>query len=61
MRSVIASVSYNDFRNKWYIEVESEDGKEITAQELVDAVADYLMYEGELDIVMKRNLEKMDS
>jgi len=30
-------------------------------QEIVDAVGDYLMYEGELDIIKKRNLNEMDS
>jgi len=61
MRSVTCYVTYNALRTKWFVEVESDDHKELTAQEIVDAVGDYLMYEGELDIIKKRNLNEMDS
>jgi len=48
-------------RDQWQITVYDPKGKEISAQDLIDAVADVLLNEGELDVVSYRSPEDMDS
>lgn len=60
-RAVLVDFEATHKRNKWIISVESEDGKELTSQEILDAVGDVFLTQGELDVVTKRSFTDFDA
>lgn len=49
MRGVQVEVAFTEDRSSWQFVVESHDNKELSAQDIIDALSDFLLSEGELD------------
>lgn len=49
MREVFVDVAYTPNRDSWQIVLEASDGGELTAQDIIDSLANFLLEEGELD------------
>lgn len=53
-RKVVVS-GHNGYDSGYYrVTIQSEDGKPLSAQEVLDAVADFLLYECQLEVKKQR-------